>query len=616
MDGIVCASAGLWVVEAYRSDFHDVQTSVRISCISFITNVLIRIMILKHIPVLLTSAMLLFSCSSNDDPKSGGESEEYVYSFTAVLDNVKSRISYQEDPESRDLKMTWDEGDVIRLYPDESMNDPEPYYDFIANTGAGTSHTVFVHQGYILNWEHWSGKAIYVFPGGDNLEVDVDSKEFLAKAYVQKSNDNTEHLKYAEHELGEDGSKRYTEYWSQFLKDANLKHDHKLTFSHPHTVVYKVMLRGFIFDITGGSQLTMSGDPWGEEKTVLTLGSKDDKEPFLKVGEYGKENYEDNVLTAYIIRQVAGDVDGKIGNGKKLKFDLLTYDKLDGTVIPLNPADTMRNTNSDYGPDYLTNIPWGDEYTWNVTATRDIEYKPGDFVVADLTDKSKDYAYPKIAVDLGLPVKWSAFNIGANKINDNGAYIVWGHTDLYVNGGDHLLDVYVGNWDSGDPTHDAATYHWGDEWRTPVLNEYLDFIQYTEWQDCTDTPADDEVAKWKNGLNPNTPLFYFKNSPARQINGVNVVLVKSIANDKFIYLPLAGVVTNQEQPQKTDKLFYSISTNDFNEHAIIVFYQESPYSGSHKGQYGLRYGTARLFKGSMGVDIKAESVRAVKNANP
>ena len=164
----------------------------------------------------------------------------------------------------------------------------------------------------------------------------------------------------------------------------------------------------------------MSGDAWGREVTKLTLGSKDDTEPFVKVGEYGKDGYEDNVLTAYIIRQIAGDVDGEIKNGEKLKFELLTYDELDGTVMPLDPEDTMRNDNPDYGPDYLTNLPWGDEYTWNVTATADIEYKAGDYVVADLTNTSRDYAYPKVAVDLGLPLKWGAFNIGAKKIDDPG----------------------------------------------------------------------------------------------------------------------------------------------------------------------------------------------------
>lgn len=578
-------------------------------------------MTLKHFPALLTIVLFLTACGTADDQPGTDEGmENQTYSFTAVLDGGKSRVSYEDEGNRSDLKMVWDDGDVIRLYPDPSMNDPHEYYDFIANTGAGTSHTVFVHQGYILNWEHWSGKAIYVFPDGDNLEVEVNSKDFPAKAYVQKKNGNTEHLKYAEHELGDDGSKGYTEYWSQFLKDANLKHDHQLTFSHPNTVVYKVMLRGFIFDIPGGSELRMSGDAWPDgEVTALTLGSKDDEEPFVKVGQYGNENYEDNVLTAYIIRQVAGDVDGKIGTGGKLKFELLTYDKLDGTVMPLDPKDTMRKDNPDYGPDYLTNIPWGDEYTWNVTATADIEYKAGDFVVADLTDKSKNHAYPKVAVDMGLPIKWSAFNIGAKKIEEKGEYVVWGHTALYSFGSGRMSDIYDQEWASGDTEHDAASFHWGDGWRTPTFNEFLDLVHYATWYDDDDKPATDAEARWKEDLEPKeSRIFYFekpKTPPVHHINGetnVGLILVRSTANDKFIYLPTAGYLKKGSQtPEQRDRACYCTSAKDHSINPVIYLFQESPWgsgTSGHSGQYYIGYNNYTHEK-----DINAESLRAVKD---
>ena len=69
-------------------------------------------MILKHIPVLLTSAMLLFSCSSNDDPKSGGETEEHVYSLTAVLDNVKIRV---DESFSLEMHIDTDEANACQV---------------------------------------------------------------------------------------------------------------------------------------------------------------------------------------------------------------------------------------------------------------------------------------------------------------------------------------------------------------------------------------------------------------------------------------------------------------------------------------------------------------------
>ncbi len=568
---------------------------------------------LKHTyKALLTALTLLASCAEDNVVPSDGTADgsEQNYSFTAILGEGKSRVSYLDDPDSKNLKMVWDEGDVIRLYPDKSMGDKVDYYEFTANTGAGTNHTVFVHQGYILNWEHWSGKAIYVFPGEDNIDVEADSQDFLSKAYIQKTNGSTEHLKYAEHQLDADGSKHYTEYWSDNLVDANLKHDHKMTFSHPHTVVYKVMLRGFIFDIPGGSQLRMSGEAWPDgEVTTLTLGDKDDKEPFVKVGEYGKDNYEDNVLTAYIVRQVVGDVDGKIGTGGKLKFELLCYDELDGTVMPLDPEDEMRNDNPDYGPHYLTNLPWGDEYTWDVTATADIEYKAGDFVVADLTDTSMDYAYPKVAVDLGLPLKWAAFNLGAKKIDESGAYVVWGYTKLFSNGGKDLYDIYNGEWDSGDPERDAASFHWGDEWRTPTVNEFLDLVHYAEWLDSNDIEATDATARWKFDLAIDDRIYYFETNPARDINGVSVALVKSKANSKYIYMHIAGNVRDDNGVKATDKAYYNTSSSKNDRLMIMGILQESSHAGLNSNKYYLGYTDNNYGR----VSKLAASIRGVKN---
>ena len=570
-------------------------------------------MTLRLIPALMAAMLCLASCSDYGQPQSVLEQEEHTYSFTAVLPGIDTRMSYQEDPDTRNLKMVWDKGDVIRLYPDPSMNDSKDYYEFVANTGAGTSHTVFVHQGYIPNWEHWSGKAIYAFPNEENLDVSHDSAEFLAKAFVQKKNGDKEHLKYAEHVLGQDGSKQYTEYWSQNLVDANLKHDHQMTFSHPHTLVYKVMLRGFIFDIPGGSELRMSGDAWGdEEETVLTLGSKDDKEPFLKVGEYGKENYEDKVLTAYIIRQVAGDVDGSIKKDGKLKFELFTYDELDGSVIPLDEKDTMRRGNPAYGDNYLTNLPWGDEYTWEVTATKDIEYKAGDFVVADLTDMSNDYAYPKISVDLGLPLKWSAFNVGAKKIDEYGEYAAWGRTSLFSKGGPDLDNIYNGEWISGDQEHDAASFHWGNEWRTPTVNEFLDLAHYAVWYDVNDNPAEDAQARWKSDVGKDDRIYYFNkntNNPVRQVNNVSVTLVRSKANDKYIYLHIAGNL-QQKGSGGSGRAYYNASGSKGGEPMMMGILQESKYAGENSNRYYIGY----TDNANGTVEQLAASVRAVKVA--
>ena len=539
---------------------------------------------LKHISVLLVSLLVLVACSENYEPvHGGGEDEEHTYSFTAVLDGPKTRVGYQEDPDSHDLKMVWDEGDVIRLYPDKSMGDAEgKYYDFVANTGAGTSHTVFVHQGYITNWEHWSGKAIYVFPDGDNVGVADDSEEFLAKAYVQKSNDNTEHLKYGEFVPTADGKKSYTGYWAALLNDANLKHDHKHVFEHRHTLVYKIMLRGFLFDIPGGSQLRMSGDAWpNDEVTTLTLGDKDDTEPFLSVGEpYGKAGYKDPVLTAYIIRQVVSPTDGVfkdggINSGDKLKFELLTFDELDGEIMDLdkNDDEPHRKTADDpSGDNYFTNIPWGDEYIWTVTATKDVEYLAGDYVVANLTGieggkvNENNFIRPLVAIDLGLTTKWAAFNVGAVKPDERGWYFVWSITEALKNYTSIPSHIKIENitrqpWVSGNTQYDAAAVHFGPGWRMPTKNEMYDFLQYTEWpeSDESESPlASPGPDLWNvdHVNNSSDPWWIYNNTDDKMLNGIGAVMVRSKVNDRYVYMTLPGYLTSNNIGNRDNRGYY------------------------------------------------------------
>lgn len=573
---------------------------------------------LKHISVLLASLLVFTACSENHEPMRGGEDGQQTYSFTAVLDGPKTRLGYQEDPDSHDLKMVWDEGDVIRLYPDPSMGDKTPYYEFVANTGVGTSHTVFVHQGYILNWERWKGKAIYAFPEEDNVDVVDDSEEFLAKAYVQKSNDNTEHLKYGEFKPTADGKKSYVGYWAAFLDDANLKMDHKMTFEHKNTVVYKIMLRGFLFDIPGGSQLQMSGDAWPDgEVTCLTLGDKDDKEPFLKVGQYGKAGYEDKVLTAYIIRQTKGDKDGDIKEGGKVKFRLLCYDELDGSVMKLDPddEDEHRRTPQDLkGEEYFTNIPWGDEYTWEVEVAGDKEYLAGDYVVADLTDTSKKYSNPvTVAIDLGLPVKWAAFNLGADRPDQYGYYYVWGHStyehkSYYVNVMQYL-DFVNEIWDKGDPNYDAAARMWGGGWRMPEYTEMRDLIQYTDITDGKGNYATPADGLWITPYDGNesfkhvTPEFIQERIIDEQGNHVTFLEISSKVNDRYIYMPLAGYVTKVNHGRIDEWGTYLSSSRTPNRRVNTLSFM------LNKEQYMAR-GYTHLY--TVGKDFRAMSLRAVK----
>lgn len=112
------------------------------------------------------------------------------------------------------------------------------------------------------------------------------------------------------------------------------------------------------------------------------------------------------------------------------------------------------------------------------------------------------------AVDLGLSVKWAAYNIGAQKPEDYGSYFAWGETAQKavcewskegdykwgVYGGDQSsplygMTKYTGDVEGGDgintlvPGDDAATVNWGSKWRTPTYEEFEELYKSAncEW---------------------------------------------------------------------------------------------------------------------------------------
>lgn len=110
-------------------------------------------------------------------------------------------------------------------------------------------------------------------------------------------------------------------------------------------------------------------------------------------------------------------------------------------------------------------------------------------------------------VDLGLSVKWATCNVGANKPEHSGYYLRWG--EIYDNGGYYIrpgMGVesdftykwgdwyynltkyntqstygYVDNKIILDSEDDAATMHWGYNWRMPTEQEIAELIDRCVW---------------------------------------------------------------------------------------------------------------------------------------
>lgn len=111
-------------------------------------------------------------------------------------------------------------------------------------------------------------------------------------------------------------------------------------------------------------------------------------------------------------------------------------------------------------------------------------------------------------VDLGLSVKWSTMEIGAENIYENGDQFAWGETIPYpTENGPSLLpskkwsEYKFGNPDDGitkycsdessgvddgltvlQPEDDAATVLWGENWRTPTVDDFDELYSNTSFQ--------------------------------------------------------------------------------------------------------------------------------------
>lgn len=93
-------------------------------------------------------------------------------------------------------------------------------------------------------------------------------------------------------------------------------------------------------------------------------------------------------------------------------------------------------------------------------------------------------------VDLGLSVKWAAWNVGATRPEEYGNYYYWG--DLKAWDGDAFYYypyydeekqeyIFIGDDISGTQ-YDAARAEWGGSWRMPTLAEFNELIEKCKWR--------------------------------------------------------------------------------------------------------------------------------------
>ena len=102
-------------------------------------------------------------------------------------------------------------------------------------------------------------------------------------------------------------------------------------------------------------------------------------------------------------------------------------------------------------------------------------------------------------IDLGLPsgTMWATCNVGADTPEDHGDYFAWGETQpkavytdsnyVYSLGGyddftkyctkpEFGYNGFTDNLKTLESSDDAATVNWGEGWRTPTINEWIELL--------------------------------------------------------------------------------------------------------------------------------------------
>ena len=170
-------------------------------------------------------------------------------------------------------------------------------------------------------------------------------------------------------------------------------------------------------------------------------------------------------------------------------------------------------------------------------------------------------------VDLGVSVKWADINIGAYSETDYGIFVAWAETEekelsirtnykygeedphsymhysiLKYNMSNTSYSGVTDNKTVLEPMDDAATVHWGENWRTPSPAEFKELVDNCEWT-------------WMNK------------------DGVDGYKVFSNATGNSIFLPAGGAVFSGEKAwEGTAVTYWTNNLYDSDPYYSIYYY--------------------------------------------
>ena len=139
------------------------------------------------------------------------------------------------------------------------------------------------------------------------------------------------------------------------------------------------------------------------------------------------------------------------------------------------------------------------------------------FTVEENVTLVAKFKVPFEAVDLGLSVKWAAYNVGATKPEEYGGYYAWGEieekedysweTYKWCNGSYDTMTKYCTNSNNGtvdnktvlDPEDDVAHVKWGGDWRMPTKAEQDELRNNCTWAWATQNGVNGYKVTGPNG---------------------------------------------------------------------------------------------------------------------
>lgn len=185
----------------------------------------------------------------------------------------------------------------------------------------------------------------------------------------------------------------------------------------------------------------------------------------------------------------------------------------------------------------------------------------------------EDLVYTAKAVDLGLSVKWSAFNLGADTPEGYGAFFAWGETEpkrvyrwetyKWAEGEENTLNKYCTEEHFGTPDgksgldleDDAAHAKLGGTWRMPTKEEMRELMNGCKWT-------------------------WVKDYEKTGVSGFLVSSLQEGFEDSSIFLPTAGYSGNV-RPQYAGSVgdYWTSSQNN----SLFVFTLNFDFFGWNEG---------------------------------